>query len=103
MYEIFLKLIEVGGLAFACVCVGLLALYRGDVIPRKSVDALVKAKDEAIEREKRVGNDNLTRERERSTELWTLLRPMISVAQGSLEKLESGPPAARRRTAREGG
>lgn len=91
MDAVFLKLVEVGGLAFACVCVGLFALYRGDVVPRKSVEALLKAKDEAIDREKKVGLDNLTRERERSTELWTLLRPMIGVAQGSLDKLEAPP------------
>jgi hypothetical protein len=99
---IFLKLVEVGGLAFALVCVGLIALLRGDVVTKKSHEALMQEKDRSIAREKDLSTEQLVRERERSTELWNLLKPMIGVARASVEKLERERPAAERAW-REGG
>lgn len=99
--EVFLRLVEVGGLAFALAALGLLALLRGDVVTKKSHEALLAEKDRALLREQTVSADQLLRERERNAELWGLLRPMIGVARASVEKLERERPAER--AWREGG
>lgn len=91
MDVVFIKLIEVGGLAFALVVVGLLALIRGDVVTKKSHEALLAEKDRAIAREQANGVESLKLERERTNEMWGLLKPMIGVARASVERLESRP------------
>lgn len=88
MDAIFLKLVEVGGLAFALVCVGLLALIRGDVVTKKSHEALLAEKDRAIAREQANGVEALRYERSQREELWLLLKPMLVVAQSAIERLE---------------
>jgi hypothetical protein len=75
--ELFGELLKIGGLPFALVCVALMALIRGDVIIKKSHEAIIKEKDEQIKREK-----------ERGGELWTLLQPAIVIGKASLDRLE---------------
>jgi len=81
----FTELIKIGGLPFALVCVALLALIRGDVVIKKSHDAIIFEKDEQIKRE-----------RERGAELWELLQPAIVIGRASLDKLERSERAGRR-------
>jgi hypothetical protein len=100
--DIFLKLVEVGGLAFALVCVGLLALLRGDVVTKKSHEAICAEKDRSLSREQAQAAERLLAERERNAELWGLLKPMIGVARATGDKREREYPA-RERAWREGG
>lgn len=76
--ELFVELIRIGGLAFALVTVAVIALVRGDVFTKKSVDLLIAEKDAQIKREQ-----------DRNAELWEIIRPTIGLVQGSLEKLEA--------------
>lgn len=103
MDGIFLKLVEVGGLAFALAAVGVLALLRGDVVTKKNHEALLKAKDDQIIREQTTAADAIKREREdaaaallaerdRTNELWSLLRPMIGVAGAVVDRLDRERP-----------
>lgn len=79
------ELIKIGGLPFALVCIALFSLLRGDVIIKKSHDAIIAEKDEQIKRE-----------RERGAELWVLLQPAIVIGKASLDKLERTERTGRR-------
>jgi hypothetical protein len=77
--ELFSTLVQYGGLAFALVTVALVAILRGDVVTRRAYDAMCIEKDRQI-----------SREQDRSADLWLLVRPQIQVAHGALNELEAG-------------
>lgn len=77
-------LITIGGLPFAIVCLVIVALIRGDFVIRRSHEALVQEKDEAILRER----EHRLLAQEHVAELWHLLEPTIMISEAALAQME---------------
>lgn len=83
--EVFERLVELGGPAFAVAVVVVLLLVRGDLVTRKSHDAIVTA----LTRER---DERLKEKDSRIGELWEILRPMLVVAAGSVARARMDDP-----------
>lgn len=77
--DFFGELVKIGGLPLALVAMALVAVIRGDVVVKKSYDAMVAEKDKA-----------LLDCQERSADLWSIVRPSLHVGYGALSELEAG-------------
>lgn len=83
-WDIFWELAVRVGLPFALVVVALLAVLRGDVVTKKSHDAMID-----------IMNTRLSEKDERIAELWEIVKPLTGVARGAVTKLEEERGAGR--------
>lgn len=84
MWDLFLEFIKIGGLPFALVALAMLAIIRGDIVTRRSHEAVL------VEMEKLLAEKDKAnlRERERVAELWEIVLPSLQVGRGALDRLE---------------
>jgi hypothetical protein len=77
--DFFGELVKIGGLPLALVAMALIAVVRGDVVVKRSYDAMVAEKDRQI-----------LDCQERAKDLWGIVRPSLHVGYGALTELEAG-------------
>lgn len=84
------------GFPFILVCLFGYGLLKRHFVTGGEYLAMLKVLTEQIEQERKSSDDSLRRERERSAELWDLIRPSIGLARGALDKIEGGRTGTRR-------
>ena len=79
MWDIFLETAKLLGIPVALVMVAVIALYTGQVVPKKTVDKLLNMKDEhykymQLEKDRQI-RDAKTGE----AEMWAIVKPTITI------------------------
>jgi hypothetical protein len=81
------------GIPFVMVCIALGAFYAGKIVTKAAYDGMVKAKDDAFTAMVAEKNEQITRERERSAEMFDLVKLNAGISDQILSRAQpkTGP------------
>jgi hypothetical protein len=84
-WDTFVELVKVFGLPLTMAFVAIWAFYTDRIYTKRAYDDMVHEKDRQIQREQ-----------EGRSELWKIVRPVIQLGRGALDKLERDQEAGGR-------